>query len=74
MRGDSIAEAPVQKSKTEIEKLPKGVYRVISQLPFRGSVARLEHETKADKVSSVVSDAWFRKEQQLAKEKKKPPT
>jgi hypothetical protein len=37
MRGDSIAEVPVQKSKTEIEKLPKGVYRVISQLPFRRS-------------------------------------
>jgi hypothetical protein len=38
MRSDSIAEVPEQKSKTEIEKLPKGVYRVTSQLPFRRSV------------------------------------
>jgi hypothetical protein len=37
MRGDFTAGVPVQKSKAEIEKLPKRGYRVTSQLPFRMS-------------------------------------
>ena len=47
MRGDSTAEVPVQKRKTVKEKLPKGVYRVTSQLPFRRSYS--DPVAKADK-------------------------
>ena len=53
MRGDSTVEVPVQKRQTIKEKLPKGVYRVTSQLPFRRSNKELFADRQASQRNDV---------------------